>query len=339
MIANHREKVFIIAETGVNHNGDVRMALTMIDAAARAGADAVKFQTFRSEDVISRFAPKAEYQKRTTGMSGSQLEMAKKLELDAGAYKHLVSRCRKNEIRFLSTPFDIKSIEFLYKLGLGMFKIPSGEITNLPYLRKVGSLGKKIILSTGMSDLKEVGRAINILRISGTAKKDITVLHCNTEYPTPYEDVNLFAMNTIKKAFGVSVGYSDHTHGIEIPIAAVALGAEIIEKHFTLDRNMAGPDHKASIEPEDFESMVCSIRNIEKALGDGIKRPSRSESKNIPIARRSIVAAKYIRKGDIFTDENIAAKRPAVGLSPMRWDDLIGKKAKRDFKEDEAIRL
>jgi N,N'-diacetyllegionaminate synthase len=311
----------------------------MIDIAKNAGADAVKFQTFKAEKVISKYAPKAPYQKKTTNPKESQLDMARKLELDRGQFKELYSHCNKIGIMFLSTPFDLESIDFLNALGLAIFKIPSGEITNLPYLRKVGSLKKKIIMSTGMADLEEIKKALGVLISGGTLKKNITVLHCNTEYPTPYEDVNLLAMLTIKETFKVNVGYSDHTLGIEIPIAAVALGATVIEKHFTLDRNMEGPDHKASLEPEELKNMIKAIRNIEKAFGNGIKLSSVSELKNKLIARRSIVAARDIKKGEVFTEKNITVKRPATGISPMVWDKVIDKKARKDFLSDELITI
>jgi len=333
-------KTFIIAEAGVNHNGNLELAKKMIDAAVEAGADAVKFQTFKAEKVVSRYAPKAEYQMKTTTADESQLEMVKKLELDAAAHRTLIDYCKKKNIRFLSTPFDLESIDLLNELGLDIFKIPSGEITNLPYLRKIGALKKEIILSTGMADLGEIEDALDVLIGTGTKLKDITVLHCNTEYPTPFDDVNLSAMLTIKHAFpGIQVGYSDHTLGIEVPIAAVAMGATVIEKHFTLDKNMEGPDHKASLEPDELTAMVKDIRNIEKALGNGIKKASPSELKNKPIVRKSIVAACDIRKGEIFTKENLTAKRPGTGISPMRWDEMLKMKATRDFNEDEIICL
>ncbi len=332
-------KVFIIAEAGVNHNGSVEIAKRMIDVAVNAGADAVKFQTFKTEKHVSKFALKAEYQKESTNPDETQLEMIKKLELSFDDYKDLKRYCEEKGIIFLSSPYDLESIDFLNEIGLEIFKIPSGEITNLPYLRKIGSLKKKVIMSTGMSDLKEIEDALNILVDTGTRKENITVLQCNTEYPTPFEDVNLLAMLTIKNAFNVNVGYSDHTLGIEVPIAAVALGATVIEKHFTLDRNMEGPDHRASIEPEELKAMIKAIRNIEKALGNGIKKPSPSERKNMSVARKSIVAVKDIKKGEIFTEENITVKRPCMGISPMKWDNVIGKKAIRDFNEDDLIEL
>jgi len=332
-------KTFVVAESGVNHNGDVAIAKEMVDVAAKAGADAVKFQTFKAEKMISKFAPKAEYQRKTTDENESQFEMVKKLELDQCAHKELIAYCQAKGIIFLSTPFDLESIDLLNDLGLKILKIPSGEITNLPYLRKVGGLKKKLILSTGMADLQEIGDALKILTGAGTPKENITVLHCNTEYPTSMEDVNLRAMLTIRDTFDVKVGYSDHTLGIEVPIAAVALGASVIEKHFTLDANMKGPDHKASLEPDSLRAMVEAIRNVEKMLGDGVKGPSPSELKNMPIVRKSIIAAKDITKGEIFTEENIAVKRPGIGISPMEWDEVVGQVAKNNFKEDEVIKL
>lgn len=333
------DKVFIIAEAGVNHNGSVETAKRMIDAATNAGADAVKFQTFKAEKVVSKFASKAEYQKETTQRDESQLEMIKKLELGPNAHKELIDYCRKNGVLFLSSPFDLESIELLDTLGLSMLKIPSGEITNLPYLKKIGSLKKKIVLSTGMSDLREIGDALSILTHAGTAKEDITVLHCNTEYPTPYEDVNLRAMLTIKETFKIKVGYSDHTPGIEVSIAAAALGATVIEKHFTLNKSMEGPDQKASLEPGKLKAMVQAIRNVEKSLGDGTKKPSRSELKNIAAIRKSILAARNIREGEIFTEGNLAAKRLGEGISPMEWDKVIGQTAKRNFEDGQLIEL
>ena len=331
---------FIIAEAGVNHNGSLERALQMVDVAAKTGADAIKFQTFKAEKVISIAAPKAEYQKATTGEEESQLQMVKKLELDEDAHKQLIAHCQEMGIQFLSTPFDLDSIDLLVRLGLQIFKIPSGEITNLPYLRKLGALSKRLILSTGMADLGEIEDALEVLTQGGTPIDNITVLHCNTEYPTPLEDVNLRAMLTIKNAFpGISVGYSDHTLGIEIPIAAVALGAQAIEKHFTLDRNLSGPDHRTSLEPQELKAMVSAIRNIEKAMGNGIKKPSPSELKNRAIARKSIVAIREILKGKAFTEENITAKRPGTGISPMRWDELIGTKSQKTYKMDEPIVL
>ncbi|MBP6941875.1 MAG: N-acetylneuraminate synthase [Syntrophorhabdaceae bacterium] len=332
-----KERTYIIAEAGVNHNGNVDIAKRMIDAAARAGADAIKFQTFVPEGIACGDAPKAEYQKRTTGSRGSQLDMLRRLALDNDAHRNLFGYCGRKGIVFLSSPFDMQSIDLLNSLGLKVFKIPSGEMTNLPYLQKIGGLKKKVIMSTGMADIKEIDGALKALIKAGTAKRNITLLHCNTEYPTPFEDVNLLAMMAMRKRFGVKVGYSDHTPGIEASVAAVALGAEVIEKHFTLDRKMKGPDHKASLEPKELEAMVAAIRNIEKALGDGIKRPSPSEIKNRDIARKSIVASRDIKKGEIFSEENITAKRPGTGINPMMWYKVIGKKAKRDFRADELI--
>ena len=333
------KKTLIIAEAGVNHNGRLDIAKRLIDVAAEAGADAVKFQTFKSEMVISRYAPKAAYQKATTNALESQLDMAKKLELNVDKHRELIRHCKSKSIVFLSTPFDLDSVSLLCKLRLSVFKIPSGEITNLPYLRKIGKLNKKIILSSGMAKLQEIDAALKILITNGTPKNKITVLHCNTEYPTPMGDVNLLAMLAIRRELGVAVGYSDHTLGIEIPIAAVALGATIIEKHFTLDNRMDGPDHKASLEPHELKAMVKSIRNVERAMGDGIKKPSRSEFKNIRMARKSIVAATEIRQGELFSDANITAKRPGTGISPMLWDRIIGKPAGHGFRKDELIRI
>jgi N,N'-diacetyllegionaminate synthase len=334
-MSNH--KTFIIAEAGINHNGSIDLAKQMIDVALEAGADAVKFQTFKAENLVSKNAPKADYQKVSTGGSESQFDMIKNLELDADAHRELIAHCRQKNIQFLSTPFDLESIDLLNKLGLEIFKIPSGEITNLPYLRKIGRLKKEIILSTGMADLGEIEDALDVLTGVGTALKNLTVLHCNTEYPTPFEDVNLNAMQTIAAAFNVKVGYSDHTLGIEIPIAAVAMGATIIEKHFTLDKNMEGPDHKASLEPDELKAMICAIRNIEKARGSGIKKPSPSELKNKPIVRKSIVAACDIKKGEVFTEKNLTIKRLGTGISPMRWDEIVGKTSTKDYHEDDLI--
>lgn len=330
-------KTFIIAEAGVNHNGRIDKAMLMVDAAAAAGADAVKFQTFKADKIIAINAPKACYQKESIASDESQLEMVKKLELDETAHIRLQQHCVYKGIQFLSSPFDLESIDLLVRLGLGIFKIPSGEITNLPYLRKLGALKKRLFLSTGMAELSEIGDALNVLTQSGTPLENVTVLHCNTEYPTLFEDVNLRAMLTIGHTFGVAVGYSDHTSGIEVAVAAVALGATVLEKHITLDRNLPGPDHKASLEPDELKAMVKAIRNIEKALGDSIKSPSPSELKNRPIARKSLVAARKILKGEQFSTDNIAAKRPGTGVSPMRWDEIIGRKANRNYNEDELI--
>ncbi len=331
------KKVFIIAEAGVNHNGSIELAKKLIDVASDTGADAVKFQTFKAENLVSRNAQKADYQKQTTNSNESQFDMIKKLELDVKTHKILMDYCKEKNIMFLSTPFDHDSIELLNDLGLEIFKIPSGEITNLPYLRHIGKLNKKVILSTGMADIGEIEDAMDILVNAGTKKENIIVLHANTEYPTPYEDVNLKAMITIGNTFDVAFGYSDHTLGIEVDIAAVAMGACCIEKHFTLDKTMEGPDHKASLEPDELKAMVKAIRNIELALGNGIKKPSSSESKNISIARKSIVAKIDIKKGEIFTVDNLAVKRPATGINPMRWDEVIGRVATKDYKEDELI--
>jgi N,N'-diacetyllegionaminate synthase len=334
-----RDKVFIIAEAGVNHNGDMYIAKKLIDVAVEAGSNAIKFQTFKANEVVSKFAQKAEYQYKASDKSETQLEMLERLELDVGAHKELITYCKEKGIMFLSSPFDLESIELLNELGVEIFKIPSGEITNLTYLRRIGSLKRKIILSTGMADLEEIGKALGTLTESGTPKDNITVLHCNTEYPTPFEDVNLLAMNTIKETFNANVGYSDHTSGIEVSIAAVALGASVIEKHFTLSRSMEGPDHKASLEPDELRSMVTAIRNIEKSLGDGIKKLSSSELKNRPITRKSIIASMNIKEGDVFTENNITAKRPGTGINPMEWDKVIGRKAIRDYKVDDLIEI
>ena len=330
-------KTFIIAEAGVNHNGNIEIAKKLIDVAVESKVDAVKFQTFKAEKLVSKMAQKAEYQKNNTNVGETQLEMLKKLELDVYSHIELMDYCRNKKIKFLSTPFDLDSIEILNGLGMDIFKIPSGEITNYPYLKKIGSLRKKVILSTGMSFESEIEDAINVLRKNGTS--DITVLHCNTEYPTPIDNVNLKAMKTIERNLNVKVGYSDHTLGIEIPIAAVAMGATVIEKHFTLDKNMEGPDHRASLEPDELKEMVKCIRNIECALGSGIKEPSESEKKNINIARKSIVAKKAIKEGAIFTEDNLTCKRPGSGMSPMMWEDVLGKIATQDFKEDEMIKI
>lgn len=330
-------KVFIIAEVGVNHNGSLEIAKKLIDVASFAGADAVKFQTFKADKLVSKKAQKASYQKKTTDASESQYEMIKKLELDEAAHYELLAYCALKNILFLSTPFDHSSINLLNQLEINIFKIPSGELTNLPYLRHIGSLGKEVILSTGMANLDEIKDALNVLVNAGTPKKCITVLHATTEYPCPIEDVNLRAMQTIADAFSVRVGYSDHTKGIEVPIAAVALGAVVIEKHFTLDRSMDGPDHKASLEPDELIAMVKAIRNIEQALGDGIKQPSKSEAKNMPIARKSIVASTKIQVGEVLSSDNIAVKRPGNGISPMQWDEVIGTIASKNYDEDELI--
>jgi len=331
------QRTFIIAEAGVNHNGSMKIAKKMIDAAAGFGSDAVKFQTFNAKDLVVATAEKAEYQQRTEKKSESQFAMLQKLELNASQHEELIAYCTNKNIQFLSTAFDIKSVNLLKSYNVQLYKIPSGEITNWPYLITVAKVGKPIILSTGMSTLEEIKIAVEILKQNGSG--EITLLHCNTEYPTPYEDVNLRAMLTIKKELGLKVGYSDHTPGIEVSIAAVALGATVIEKHFTLDRNLEGPDHKASLEPDEFASMVKAIRNIEKALGSEEKKPSLSEEKNIAIVRKSIVAKRAIKKGEIFTENNITVKRPGNGLSPMKWFEVLGCTAAKEFVEDELIVL
>jgi N,N'-diacetyllegionaminate synthase len=330
-------RIFIIAEAGVNHNGNINIAKKLVDAAKESGADAVKFQTFRAESLVCKNAKKADYQLETTRESESQLDMLKKLELTHSMHEELMAYCKDKEIMFLSTPFDIESLEYLVEKEIEIIKIPSGEINNYPYLKAVGETGKKVIISSGMSTLGEAREAVKVLRDNGS--NDITILHCNTEYPTPYEDVNLRAMLTLKDELGIEVGYSDHTNGIEVPIAATALGATVIEKHFTLNRNMEGPDHRASLEPDELKAMVTAIRHIEKALGNGIKEPSKSEKRNIGIVRKSIVAKCGISKGEIFTEKNVTTKRPGTGISPMRWNEVIGKAANRDFKEDELIVL
>ena len=330
-------RIFIIAEAGVNHNGDIEIAKKLVDAAAKAGADAVKFQTFQAEALVSRDAKKAAYQMETTGQEESQYDMLKKLELSPDMHEQLIARCREKNIMFLSTPFDVDSLHYLIQCGLEIIKVPSGEVTNYPYLREVGRCGKRVVISSGMCTLVEIREAVAVLREYGSG--DITVLHCNTEYPTPYRDVNLRAMATLERELGVPVGYSDHTQGIDIPIAAAALGAVVIEKHFTLDRTMEGPDHKASLEPAELRAMVEAVRNIESALGDGVKRPSESEKKNTEIARKSIVAKCPIRAGERLTEDNLTTKRPGNGISPMRWNDVVGKTAVRDFAEDELIEV
>lgn len=328
--------VYIIAEAGVNHNGSFDLACRLVDAAKAAGADCIKFQTFRSQNLVSRNAGKADYQKDTTG-DGSQADMLSKLELSYDAFSRLKQYCEEIGITFLSTPFDLESAAFLDELGVPFWKIPSGEVTNLPYLEALAKTGRPVVMSTGMCEMGEIEAALRVLRENGTS--DIRLLHCNTEYPTPFADVNLRAMETMRRAFGVEVGYSDHTKGIEVPIAAVALGATIIEKHFTLDRNMEGPDHKASLEPDELAAMVSAIRNIEQALGSGEKTASPSERKNIAVARKSIVAKRAIKAGERLTEENLTVKRPGSGVSPMRWRDVLGTAAIRDFEEDEMIEL
>ena len=333
--------VIVIAEAGVNHNGSIEIAKQLVDKAAEAGADLIKFQTFKSEKLVSRYARQADYQKKNIGKESddSQLSMLKKLELSEEDHKELMAYCQKKGIKFFSTAFDLESIDYLHSLNLGLWKIPSGEITNYPYIKKIAGYGEPVILSTGMCELSDIKAAYKVLADNGIRKEQITILHCNTEYPTPYEDVNLRAMTALKDEFKVEVGYSDHTKGIEVPIAAVALGAIVIEKHFTLDRNMEGPDHKASLEPDELKAMVSAIRHIEQALGSGHKTVSESERKNITIARKSIVAACDIKAGEIFTEENLTVKRPGTGISPMRWEEIIGTKAIRDFAEEEIIEV
>ena len=330
-------KVYIIAEAGVNHNGSLDIAKKLVDEAKKSGADCIKFQTFIAENIISKNAKQAKYQTKNIGKEQSQLEMIKKLELSFEDFKQLNNYCIEKNIDFLSTAFDLESIDFLESLGMNTWKIPSGEITNLPYLIKIAKLKKKVILSTGMSTMQEIEDAVNIFKKYGT--NDITILHCTTQYPTLFEDVNLNAMLSIKEKFGYDVGYSDHTKGIEVPIAAVALGATVIEKHFTLDNNMIGPDHKASLQPDELKKMVESIRNIELSLGDGRKVVANSEKENMSIARKSIVAKKSIRKGQLLSEENITVKRPGDGISPMKWFDILGTAAIRDFEEDELIQI
>ncbi|WP_333887966.1 N-acetylneuraminate synthase [Sphingobacterium siyangense] len=333
------KKTLIIAEAGVNHNGDISNALKLIDVAVEAGVDYIKFQTFKAEKLVSKKAKKAEYQiQNMGGEEDSQYAMLKKLELSLQDHETLITYCTNKGIKFFSTAFDLDSLQYLKSIGLELVKIPSGEITNLPYLRNAAKLFSKIILSTGMSTMDEISSAVDIFRAEGIS--DITILHCNTEYPTPMADVNLRAMLAIKEELGTKIGYSDHTLGIEVPIAAVALGASVIEKHFTLDKTMPGPDHAASLEPFELINMVTAIRNIEKAMtGDGIKKPSPSEQKNIAIARKSIVAATSISKGDVLSEKNLAVKRPGNGISPMRWDEIIGKIAIRNFDEDDLIEV
>lgn len=330
-------RTFIIAEAGVNHNGSLDVAIKMIDAAKEAGVDCIKFQTFRAIDLVSRKADKAEYQKIQTKNDESQLYMLQKLELSHSDFSILLQYCKGRDITFLSTPFDLHSIEFLQTLHMKYWKIPSGEITNLPYLIRIAQTHMPIILSTGMSTLAEIGDSLQALRKHGCG--EVTLLHCTTEYPAPYAEVNLRSMETLRREFDVNVGYSDHTRGIEVPIAAVAMGATVIEKHFTLDREMEGPDHKASLEPDELKAMVSAIRNIEVALGSGEKKPSPSEIKNIPIARKSIIASRDIGKGEVFSTDNITTKRPGNGLSPMQWFEVLGKVSKRSFLEDELIEL
>jgi len=334
------KRTLIIAEAGVNHNGDIAKAKALIDKGAEAGVDYVKFQTFKAANLVTKQAKRAAYQDKNTQNNDSQYEMLKKLELSQAVHQELIDYCAQKGVQFLSTGFDIESLEFLAQLGITIAKVPSGEITNLPYLRKVASLFPEVILSTGMATIEEIKDAVKVLTDNGVNKDKITVLHCNTEYPTPMEDVNLRAMLHIQQEVGIAIGYSDHTLGIEVPIAAVALGATVIEKHFTLDKTLPGPDHKASLEPDELKAMVMAIRNIEKAVaGSGLKEVSASEVKNKPIVRKSIVAAKRIVKGEFFTVENLTVKRPGMGISPMQWDEVIGKTAKKDFEEDDLIEL
>lgn len=333
-----RERIYIIAEAGVNHNGSLNRALEMVRVAAKAGADAVKFQTFKTEKLVTKRAPKAGYQQRTTPCEETQFDMLKRLELSWEDHLELVAACRKNNIDFLSTPFDLTTIDLLEKLNVKRWKIPSGEITNLPYLRRIASFGQDIILSTGMANMSEIQDAVSVFVRAGLSHDKIVVLHCNTEYPTPMKDVNLSAMTTIKDTFpGIGIGYSDHTLGIEIPVAAAAQGASVIEKHFTIDKKLPGPDHAASLSPKELTHMVEAVRNVEIAMGNGIKVPSSSEIKNMEIARKSIVAACRIEKGEKFTENNLTVKRPGTGISPMKWDKIIGKRAKRVFRQDDLI--
>jgi N,N'-diacetyllegionaminate synthase len=327
--------VIIIAEAGVNHNGSMELAKRMVVEAKNAGADYVKFQTFIPEKLVSQYAGKAEYQKKTTGGGGSQLEMLKKLALTEADFVELQAYCREVGIGFISTPFDLQSIAFLDQLHMDFWKLPSGEVTNLPYLEAIGRTKKKVVMSTGMCELDEIRDAIRVLEEAGAS--DLTVLHCNTEYPTPFCDVNLRAMKQMAEVLKKPIGYSDHTIGIEVPIAAVALGAVVIEKHFTLDRTMEGPDHAASLEPGELKAMVTAIRNIEKSLGDGQKKRTESERRNCEAARKSIVAGRDIRAGEVFTEENLTVKRPGTGISPMKWHEVLGTTAKKDYVSDELI--
>lgn len=331
------ERVCIIAEAGVNHNGDFNLAKQMVDAAKAAGVDYVKFQTFRPEKLVSKFAEKAEYQKETTGADESQLEMLQKLILSDDNFIELKYYCDEIGIGFISTPFDLESIDFLEKFNMDFWKVPSGEVTNLPYLEALAKTGRKVVMSTGMCDVDEINASVAVLEKYNVP--EIVLLHCNTQYPTPFEHVNLKAMATIAEKTGRTVGYSDHTQGIEVSIAAVAMGARVIEKHFTLDKNMEGPDHKASLDPEELKAMVSAIRNIEKSIGTGLKEPSPSEIANKAVARKSIVSARAIKKGERFSSENMTTKRPGNGISPMQWYSVVGETAKRDFQEDELIEL
>lgn len=330
-------RTLIIAEAGVNHNGELSLARQLVDVAADAGADVVKFQTFSADSLVTRSAGKAGYQTLATDASESQHAMLRRLALTRSMHDELIAHCKRRDIPFFSTAFDLESVDLLVELGLDSFKVPSGELTNLPYLRKIGAFGLPVIVSTGMASLSEVEAALNALESAGTSRDRITVLHCNTQYPTPMADVNLRAMLTIRDTFGVAVGYSDHTLGIEIAIAAVALGATVIEKHFTIDRTLPGPDHRSSLEPDELRAMVLAIRNVEIAMGDGVKRPSPSEAENVAVARKSIVAARPIATGEVLSADNLAVKRPGTGISPMQWDDVIGRPARRAFAADEAI--
>jgi N,N'-diacetyllegionaminate synthase len=335
------QHVLIIAEAGVNHNGSIEIAKQLVDKAVEAGVDIIKFQTFKAEKLVSKSAKQAEYQKKNIGNEAddSQYNMLKKLELSEQDHQILIDYCQKKGIKFFSTAFDMESIDYLHSLNLGLWKIPSGEITNYPYIKKIAQYGEPVILSTGMCELDDISAAMNALVKNGVKQEQVTLLHCNTEYPTPYKDVNLRAMLELQEQYHVKVGYSDHTKGIEVPIAAVALGATVIEKHFTLDRNMEGPDHKASLEPEELKVMVFAIRHIEQALGDGHKTVSPSEQKNIAIARKSIVASCPIKQGDLLTEQNLTVKRPGTGISPMRWEEVLGTKAIKDFSEEDLIEL
>ncbi len=329
--------VCIIAEAGVNHNGSIDIAKRMVDVAAEAGVDYIKFQTFKAEKLVVEKAQQAEYQKKNTGKTESQLDMLKKLELTQDDFIKLKEYCGEKKVGFISTPFDFESIDFLETLDMDLWKVPSGEVTNYPYLVKIARTGRPVVMSTGMCDIEEIREAVKLLQ--GNGCRELTLLHCNTMYPTPFEDVNLKAMETLKREFNVPVGYSDHTLGIEVPIAAVAMGARVIEKHFTLDKNMEGPDHKASIDPVELKQMVSAVRNVEKALGDGDKHVTASERANKAVARKSIVAATDIKAGEVFTRDNLTVKRPGTGVSPMRWPEVLGRKADRDYKKDELIEL
>ncbi|OQX05337.1 MAG: N-acetylneuraminate synthase [Desulfobulbaceae bacterium A2] len=332
-----RDHILIIAEAGVNHNGSTELALQLVDAAAACGADAVKFQTFRADSLVARNAPKARYQQETTGTAEGQFAMLRRLELDMAAHRLLSDRCLLHGLVFLSSPFDVESAQALYELGMRRYKIPSGEITNLLLLECIGRLAEEVLLSTGMAELEEVGAALAVLDEAGLDRSRVTVLHCTTEYPAPYAEVNLRSMAAMGKKFGVRTGYSDHTPGIEIPVAAAALGARVLEKHFTLDKTLPGPDHRASLDPTEFAAMVRAVRNVELALGDGNKRPTASELPNRLVARKSIVAARAIRRGELFTVDNLTTKRPGSGISPMRWYELLGRSARRDYRADEMI--